>query len=461
MSKNNDNGIIREIIGTIVTVEFPSNKLPKINDALIIKDTDIFLETSQLIGDNMVKCISFNITDGLRRGIEVIQTHSPIKVPIGKQTLGRMFNVIGKPIDGKEFINGEKLVSSIHKESPKLYEQSNETKILETGIKAIDLLIPYLKGGKIGLFGGAGVGKTVLVQEMINNIALKHNGISVFTGVGERSREGNDLYFEMKNSGVLKKTALVFGQMNETPAARMRVALTGVTMAEYFRDVEKKDVLLFIDNIFRFSQAGSEVSTLLGRLPSESGYQPTLISEMSELQERITSTKNGSITSVQAIYVPADDLTDPAPSAIFSHLDAKTVLDRKIATLGIYPAINVIQSSSTSLDPMNVGMEHYAVANKVKTILEKYESLQDIIAVLGIDDLNDEDKLIVSRARKIRNFLSQPFFVAEKFSGIKGEYVSISDNIRSFKMIIEGKVDDIDENKFRNIGSIDSILNRK
>jgi F-type H+-transporting ATPase subunit beta len=456
----NDNGIITEIIGTVITVKFAHKQLPKINDALYIKEHHIYLEVSQIIGDDKIKCIALSPTEGLQRGTVVTQTHNNILVPVGKATLGRIFNCVGEALDDKPFDNKKIKHMPIHRLPPSLSQQSTKAVILETGIKAIDLLIPYIKGGKIGLFGGAGVGKTVLVQEMIHNIAQKHNGISVFTGVGERSREGNDLYHEMEVTNVLKNTALVFGQMNETPGVRMRVALAGLTMAEYFRDEKKMDVLLFIDNIFRFTQAGSEVSALLGRATSESGYQPTLLSEMGELQERITSTHNGSITSVQAIYVPADDLTDPAPSAAFAHLDARTVLDRKIAALGIFPAINVIESSSSALDPMIVGMEHYVVANKVKSILEKYEELQDVIAILGVDELSDEDKKIVNRARKIRNFLSQPFSVAEKFSGIPAKYVTLADTIDGFKKIVDGDMDDYDESQFKYIGSIGEIIKK-
>jgi F-type H+-transporting ATPase subunit beta len=457
---NQKDGTITEIIGTIVTAKFQSKFMPNINDALYIRDKNLYLEVSQLIGDDLVKCVAMGPTDGLIRGTKVEQTFAPISVPVGKETLGRIFNGLGEVLDGMPFEQSVKKTLPIHRKPPTLIEQSTEVKLLETGIKAIDLLIPYIKGGKIGLFGGAGVGKTVLVQEMIHNIVTAHKGISIFTGVGERSREGNDLYNEMKETGVLQNTALVFGQMNETPGIRMRVALSGLTMAEYFRDEEKKDVLLFIDNIFRFTQAGNEVSALLGRVSSESGYQPTLLNEMGELQERITSTKDGSITSVQAIYVPADDITDPAPAAAFGHLDAKTVLDRKIAALGIYPAINVIESTSIALDPVIVGMEHYVVANRVKAILEKYEELQDVIAVLGIEELQDEEKIIVNRARKIRNFLSQSFSVAEQFSGMKGKYVKLEDTIKGFKMIVEGMVDKYDEADFKYVGSIDEVINK-
>jgi F-type H+-transporting ATPase subunit beta len=453
-------GEIIEIIGTVVVVKFPSNKLPKINDCLIIENTKVYLEVCQVIGNVQVRCISLNPTEGLKRGMKVLQTGMPICVPVGTEVLGRMFNVLGQPIDDKPFDVSKCELKKIHASAPKLTDQSTEIKIHETGIKAIDLLVPYIKGGKIGLFGGAGVGKTVFLQELIHNIATNHDGLSIFAGVGERSREGNDLYREMCASGVIDKTALVFGQMNETPGARMRVALTGLTMAEYFRDVERKDVLLFIDNIFRFSQAGSEVSALLGRIPSETGYQPTLTYEMGLLQERITSTYNGSITSVQAVYVPADDLTDPAPSSTFTHLDAKTVLDRKIASLGIFPAVNVIESSSSALEPSIVGIEHYLVANKVKSMLQKYDELQDIIAILGMDELSPEDKILVNRARKIRYFLSQPFFVAEKFSGMDGKYVSTKDSIDGFNKIINGDVDHIDENYFRFVGKIEEVIEK-
>jgi F-type H+-transporting ATPase subunit beta len=456
----NDNGVIIEIIGTIVTVKFAHNKLPKINDALYIKSFKLYLEVSQIIGDDQIKCIALGPTEGLSRGTIVEQTHQNILVPVGKQTLGRIFNCVGEVLDEKPFNYAKAKKMPIHRQPPTLAQQSTKAVILETGIKAIDLLIPYIKGGKIGLFGGAGVGKTVLVQEMIHNIAHQHKGISVFTGVGERSREGNDLYREMEATKVLENTALVFGQMNETPGVRMRVALAGLTMAEYFRDEKKMDVLLFIDNIFRFTQAGSEVSALLGRATSESGYQPTLLNEMGALQERITSTHDGSITSVQAVYVPADDLTDPAPSAAFTHLDARTVLDRKIASLGIFPAINVIESSSSALDPMIVGMEHYVVANKVRGILEKYEELQDVIAILGIDELSDEDKKIVNRARKIRNFLSQPFSVAEKFSGIPAKYVTLPETIEGFKKIVDGDMDNYDETLFKYVGSINEVIHK-
>ncbi|MCF0227351.1 MAG: F0F1 ATP synthase subunit beta [Malacoplasma sp.] len=462
MEKQSDNGIITEVIGPIVKVRFDADKMPQIYDALTLQGPDgkkVILEVEQISGDDVVTCIAMESTDGLMRGQSVKQTHTSIKVPVGEGVLGRMFNVVGQPIDN-EALPKNVNYWPIHRPAPTFAQQAQEQKILETGIKVIDLLIPYVKGGKIGLFGGAGVGKTVLVQELIHNIAEGHNGISVFAGVGERTREGNDLYSEMKESGVINKTALVFGQMNEPPGARMRVCLSGLTMAEYFRDEKNLDVLLFIDNIYRFTQAGSEVSALLGRMPSAAGYQPTLDFEMGQLQERITSTKNGSITSVQAIYVPADDLTDPAPATTFSHLDAKTVLDRKIAALGIYPAISPLESNSRLLDPNVVGINHYEVARQVQSILQKFEELQDIIAILGMDELSEEDKIIVRRARKIRNFLSQPFFVAEKFSGHKGAYVKTEDTIRSFKDIIDGKCDNIPEQYFLYAGSIDEVYER-
>lgn len=461
-NKNNilsKKGFIYQIFGPIIDVKFPSGKLPKINDALVVNlnKTKITLEVSLIIGDDVVRCISMCATEGLYRGMEVTNTNKPILAPVGKGILGRMFNVTGEPIDNKPLPTKNISFESIHNDPPSFDQQSTKTEIFETGIKAIDLLVPYLKGGKIGLFGGAGVGKTVLVQELIHNIATKHNGLSVFAGVGERTREGNDLYYEMIAGGVIDKTALVFGQMNEPPGARMRVALTALTMAEHFREKNKQDVLLFVDNIFRFTQAGSEVSALLGRIPSAVGYQPTLAYEMGKLQERITSTKNGSITSVQAVYVPADDLTDPAPSTTFAHLDAKTVLDRKVASLGIYPAINPLESNSRMLDPEVVGIQHYKVAREVQNILQKFEDLRDIIAILGIDELSDEDKLIVNRARKIWNFLSQPFFVAEKFSGIKGKYVSVKETIEGFEAIINGSCDDISEQHFLYVGSIEDV----
>lgn len=459
--ENKNYGVVYQILGPVIDVKFSNGNVPEINDALEVNfnDNKIVLEVSQLVGDEIVRCISMGPTEGLSRGLKVKNTKSPIKVPVGKGVLGRMFNVIGDPIDLKGPVKDIEY-DSIHKPAPSFDEQSSKTEIFETGIKVIDLLVPYIKGGKIGLFGGAGVGKTVLVQELIHNIATGYGGLSIFAGVGERTREGNDLYYEMIEGGVIDKTALVFGQMNEPPGARMRVALTALTMAEYFREKNKQDVLLFIDNIFRFTQAGSEVSALLGRIPSAVGYQPTLDYEMGQLQERITSTKNGSITSVQAVYVPADDLTDPAPSTTFTHLDAKTVLDRKIAALGIYPAINPLESNSRMLDPEIVGLEHYKVAREVQSILQKFEELQDIIAILGIDELSEDDKLIVLRARKIRNFLSQPFFVAEKFSGMKGKYVSTQDTIKGFSDIISGKCDDISEQNFLYVGTIEEVYEK-
>ncbi len=452
-------GKIIQVVGPIVDVRFKDQHLPELLTALIIplnEDSTLTVEVAQHIGDDVVRCVSMGPTEGLVRGMEVISTEKPITVPVGQETLGRMFNVLGEPIDGleKESIEHAKRLS-IHRNAPKFKDQSVKTEIFETGIKVIDLLCPYVRGGKIGLFGGAGVGKTVLIQELMNNIANEKGGISVFAGVGERSREGNDLYHEMKTSGVLSKTALVFGQMNEPPGARMRVALSGLTMAEYFRDEQHSDVLLFIDNIFRFTQAGSEVSALLGRMPSAVGYQPTLATEMGQLQERITSTKDGSITSVQAIYVPADDLTDPAPATAFSHLDAKTVLDRNTAALGIYPAVDPLNSSSTALEASIVGEEHYNVARRVIEILERYKELSDIIAILGMDELSEDDKRIVERARKIRNFLSQPFHVASQFNGLEGKYVKISDTVRSFKAILDGEADDLPEVAFLYVGTIE------
>lgn len=451
-------GKIIQVLGPIVDVKFNAENMPKINNALFVNNNGIklVLEVSQLISGNIVRCISMDTTNGLTRGLDVFNTDKPICVPVGKEILGRMFNVTGEVIDGKPPLKNAEL-RPIHNSAPSYNELANSTDILETGIKVIDLLIPYVKGGKIGLFGGAGVGKTVLVQELIHNVAKGHGGLSVFTGVGERTREGNDLYHEMIAGGVLDKTALVFGQMNEPPGARMRVALTGLTMAEEFRDKFNQDVLLFIDNIFRFTQAGSEVSALLGRMPSAVGYQPTLAYEMGKLQERITSTKKGSITSVQAVYVPADDLTDPAPATTFSHLDAKTVLDRSIAALGIFPAIDPLNSSSRLLDPKVIGIEHYRVARGVQQILQKFNELQDIIAILGIDELSEEDKLTVNRARKIRNFLSQPFFVAEKFSGKAGKYVKSQDTVKGFKAIISGECDDIPESYFMYKGTLEEV----
>ena len=452
-------GKVTQIIGAVLDIQFPDG-LPEINDAIQITRANgdiLTVEVSQHMGDDTVRCIAMGPTDGLVRGMEAIATGSPIKVPVGEATLGRMFNVLGEPIDNQPAPEVEKYYP-IHRPAPQFNEQSTETEMLETGIKVVDLLCPYQKGGKIGLFGGAGVGKTVLIQELIRNIATEHGGYSVFTGVGERTREGNDLYYEMKESGVINKTTMVFGQMNEPPGARMRVGLSGLTMAEYFRDEGGKDVLLFIDNIFRFTQAGSEVSALLGRVPSAVGYQPTLQTEMGTLQERITSTKNGSITSVQAVYVPADDLTDPAPATTFAHLDATTVLSRSIVELGIYPAVDPLESTSRILDPRVVGEDHYKVARGVQEILQKYKELQDIIAILGMDELSEEDKLVVSRARKVQRFLSQPFFVAGQFTGLEGKYVPIEDTIQGFKEILEGKHDDIPESYFLNAGSIDDVL---
>ena len=455
-------GKIVQIVGVVLDVKFDNeNSLPNLLNALVIKlgDQEIVAEVAQHIGDDTVRCIAMSATDGLVRGMEAVDTGRPISVPVGEATLGRIFNVLGEPVDDAPAPkNAPEL--PIHRQAPEYNEISSTAEILETGIKVVDLLAPYLKGGKIGLFGGAGVGKTVLIQELINNIAKQHGGISVFAGVGERTREGNDLYHEMKDSGVLNKTALVFGQMNEPPGARMRVALSGLTMAEYFRDKENQDVLLFIDNIFRFTQAGSEVSALLGRMPSAVGYQPTLATEMGALQERITSTKQGSITSVQAVYVPADDLTDPAPATTFTHLDAKTVLSRSIASLGIYPAVDPLESTSRVLDPNIVGEEHYAVARGVQSILQRYKELQDIIAILGMDELGDEDKLIVARARKIQRFLSQPFTVGEQFTGIPGKYVPVKETIRGFKEILEGKHDDLPESAFLFVGTIDEAVEK-
>lgn len=458
MNEKLTKGKIIQVVGPIVDVQFKDQHLPELLTALEIplKEGRLVVEVMQHVGDDIVRTVSMGPTEGLTRGMEVISLNHPIFVPVGKVTLGRMFNVLGEPIDGLDntpFIDAKKM--SIHREAPKFEEQSVKTEIFETGIKVIDLLCPYVRGGKIGLFGGAGVGKTVLIQELMNNIANEKGGISVFAGVGERSREGNDLYHEMKDSGVLSKTALVFGQMNEPPGARMRVALSGLTMAEYFRDQEHNDVLLFIDNIFRFTQAGSEVSALLGRMPSAVGYQPTLATEMGQLQERITSTKSGSITSVQAIYVPADDLTDPAPATAFSHLDAKTVLDRGTASLGIYPAVDPLASSSTALEPAIVGQVHYDTAKRVIEILQRYKELNDIIAILGMDELSEEDKKTVERARKIRNFLSQPFHVAERFNGFSGVYVKVSDTVRSFKAILDGEADDLPEAAFLYVGTIE------
>lgn len=455
-------GKITQIIGAVLDIKFSENNLPAIYEAINITTKSkqkLVVEVAQHLGDDTVRCIAMGPTDGLVRGMEAVATGGPISVPVGEKTLGRMFNVLGEPIDNKPVPKGVSY-DPIHRPAPSFEEQSTSTEILETGIKVVDLLCPYQKGGKIGLFGGAGVGKTVLIQELITNIATEHGGYSVFTGVGERTREGNDLYYEMIESGVINKTTMVFGQMNEPPGARMRVGLTGLTMAENFRDKGGKDVLLFIDNIFRFTQAGSEVSALLGRVPSAVGYQPTLQTEMGALQERITSTKSGSITSVQAVYVPADDLTDPAPATTFAHLDATTVLSRAIVELGIYPAVDPLESTSRILDPRVVGEEHYNVARGVQEILQRYKELQDIIAILGMDELSEEEKLLVSRARKIQKFLSQPFNVAEQFTGLKGKYVPVAETIQSFKEILDGKHDDVPESYFLNAGNIDDVLAR-
>ena len=454
-------GKIIQIIGAVLDIKFSSENMPALYNAIEIEHEGrtIVAEVAQHLGDDIVKCIAMSSTDGLKRGMEAVDTGAPISVPVGKCTLGRMFNVVGKPIDDADDVNAEERWSII-REAPSFSEQATSTELLETGIKAIDLLCPYSKGGKIGLFGGAGVGKTVLIMELIRNIATEHGGYSVFSGVGERTREGNDLYYEMKESGVIDKTALVFGQMNEPQGARMRIALSGLTMAEYFRDRENQDVLLFVDNIFRFVQAGSEVSALLGRMPSAVGYQPTLATEVGALQERITSTKNGSITSVQAVYVPADDLTDPAPATTFAHLDATTVLSRSIVELGIYPAIDPLESNSRILDPAILGEEHYNVARSVQAMLQRYKELQDIISILGMDELSEEDKLTVNRARKVQRFLSQPFFVAEKFTGYDGKYVPVEETVRGFKEILEGKHDDIPESYFLNAGTIEEVVAR-
>lgn len=459
MAKENIGKLV-QIIGPVLDIRFSEENLPELLNAIRIENGDnvVIAEVAQHTGDDTVRCISMSSTDGLVRGMEAVDTGAAISVPVGEATLGRLFNVLGETIDEKDQIEG--ITSPIHREAPTYEEQRTATEIFETGIKVIDLIAPYAKGGKVGLFGGAGVGKTVLIQELINNIATEHGGLSVFAGVGERTREGNDLYYEMEESGVIDKTALVFGQMNEPPGARMRVALTGLTMAEHFRDQEKQDVLLFIDNIFRFTQAGSEVSALLGRMPSAVGYQPTLATEMGALQERITSTKNGSITSVQAVYVPADDLTDPAPATTFSHLDATTVLSRQISELGIYPAVDPLDSTSRILDPMVVGQEHYDVARGVQEILQKYKELQDIIAILGMDELSEEDKITVARARRVQRFLSQPFSVAEQFTGMAGEYVPIKETIRGFKEIIEGKHDSLPESAFLFVGTIEQAIEK-
>ena len=454
-------GKIIQVMGPVVDVAFEDENLPAIRDALEVNNGDkkCVMEVAQHIGNDTVRCIMLASSEGLCRDMEVTATGSGIKTPVGEKTLGRLFNVLGEAIDGKEQPDAKEKWE-IHREPPTFEEQNPAEEILETGIKVIDLLAPYAKGGKIGLFGGAGVGKTVLIQELISNIATEHGGYSIFTGVGERSREGNDLWTEMKESGVLEKTALVFGQMNEPPGSRLRVALSALTMAEYFRDEQGQDVLLFIDNILRFTQAGSEVSALLGRVPSQAGYQPTLATEMGQLQERITSTKQGSITSVQAVYVPADDMTDPAPATTFTHLDARVVLDRSIAALGIYPAVDPLNSSSRGLDPNVVGKEHYEVAHGVTQMLQKYQELQDIIAILGMDELSEEDKLIVARARRIRNFLSQPFTVAEQFTGLDGKYVHVDDTVKGFKEILEGKYDDLPEQAFHNVGTIEEAVKK-
>ena len=462
INKKSAEGHVIQIMGPVVDIRFPDKHLPALLTAIEIpmgNKSTLVVEVSQHVGDDVVRCIAMGSTDGLVRNVVAHSTGAPIQVPVGKEILGRMFNVLGQPIDGVGDVNTS-LKSAIHRTAPAYAEQRANSEILETGIKVVDLLCPYAKGGKIGLFGGAGVGKTVLIQELISNIATEHGGISVFAGVGERTREGNDLYHEMKDSGVLAKTALVFGQMNEPPGSRMRVGLSGLTMAEYFRDQEGQDVLLFIDNIFRFTQAGSEVSALLGRMPSAVGYQPTLATEMGQLQERITSTQKGSITSVQAIYVPADDLTDPAPATTFSHLDAKTVLDRGIASLGLYPAVDPLDSTSRMLEPHIVGDEHYAVARGVQKILQRFKELQDIIAILGMDELSEDDKLVVARARRIRNFLSQPLHVAEAFNGLKGIYVPVSESVRSFKAILDGQFDHLPEQAFLYVGTIEDAVKK-
>ena len=466
MDTVNNKGYIVQVLGPVVDVKFPNGNLPAINNALTVNvsasnnngvEIKLTLEVANHIGDNTVRTIAMDATEGLVRGMEAVDTLAPIKVPVGPATLGRIFNVLGEPVDGKDAVKDDTLRMPIHRDAPSLTDLSGKTEILETGIKVIDLLAPYIKGGKIGLFGGAGVGKTVLIQELIHNVAQEHGGISVFAGVGERTREGNDLYFEMTETGVIDKTAMVFGQMNEPPGARMRVALTGLTMAEYFRDVEHQDVLLFIDNIFRFTQAGSEVSALLGRTPSAVGYQPTLATEMGLLQERITSTKDGSITSIQAVYVPADDYTDPAPATTFNHLDATTNLSRKISEEGIYPAVDPLSSTSRALDPNVVGEEHYEVARTVQKTIQRYNELLDIIAILGMDELGDEDKLLVARARRIRLFLSQNTYSAEQFTGEPGVYVPVHETVRGFKEILEGLYDDYPEEAFRFAGTIEDV----
>lgn len=454
-------GTICQVIGPVVDIQFEQDHLPDLLNAIKIQNDEevLTVEVAQHIGDDVVRCIALGATDGLKRGMDAKDTGAAISVPVGKETLGRMFNVLGEPIDGKDALKGDETMP-IHRKAPTFEDQDTSNEVYETGIKVIDLLCPYAKGGKVGLFGGAGVGKTVLIQELIHNIAQEHGGISVFTGVGERTREGNDLYYEMIDSGVIDKTALVFGQMNEPPGSRMRVALTGLTMAEYFRDEAGQDVLLFIDNIYRFTQAGSEVSALLGRMPSAVGYQPTLATEMGALQERITSTKKGSITSVQAVYVPADDLTDPAPATTFNHLDATTVLSRNIAGMGLYPAVDPLDSTSRILDPNVVGEEHYAVARQVQEVLQEYKDLQDIIAVLGLEELSEEQRTTVARARKVQRFLSQPFSVASQFTGIDGKYVPIEETVRGFKEILEGKHDDVPESAFLFVGGIDEVLEK-
>ncbi|RSL31815.1 F0F1 ATP synthase subunit beta [Salibacterium salarium] len=463
------NGRVTQIMGPVVDVSFPSGQLPELNNALTVSqksqsedivDVEVSLEVALHLGNDTVRTVSMGSTDGLVRGAEVINTGGPISVPVGEQTLGRVFNVLGETIDEQEPIGPEVKRDPIHREAPQFDELSTQTEILETGIKVVDLLAPYVKGGKIGLFGGAGVGKTVLIQELINNIAQEHGGISVFAGVGERTREGNDLYFEMQDSGVINKAAMVFGQMNEPPGARMRVALTGLTLAEHFRDVDGADVLLFVDNIYRFTQAGSEVSALLGRMPSAVGYQPTLATEMGQLQERITSTKKGSVTSIQAIYVPADDYTDPAPATTFAHLDATTNLERRLTEMGIYPAVDPLDSTSRALAPEFVGDEHYEVAQEVQQTLQKYKELQDIIAILGMDELSEDDKLVVHRARRIQFFLSQNFHVAEQFTGQPGSYVQVKDTIRGFREILDGKHDDVPEDAFRLCGPIEDVTEK-
>ena len=452
-------GVIHQIIGPVIDIKFNPEEMPKLNNAIEIEfqGRKVVAEVAQHMGDDVVRCVALSSTDGLSRGMDAVDTGGPIAVPVGNEVLGRLFNVTGETIDEKGPVETDKR-SSIHREAPSFEEQDTSTQVFETGIKVIDLIAPYTKGGKVGLFGGAGVGKTVLIQELIRNIATEHGGLSVFAGVGERTREGNDLYYEMIESGVIDKTAMVFGQMNEPPGARMRIALTGLTMAEYFRDEEGQDVLLFIDNIFRFTQAGSEVSALLGRMPSAVGYQPTLATEMGAMQERITSTKKGSITSVQAVYVPADDLTDPAPATTFSHLDATTVLDRAITELGIYPAVDPLASTSRIMDPLILGEEHYRTAREVQEVLQAYKDLQDIIAILGMDELSDQDKLIVNRARKVQRFMSQPFGVAEQFTGMPGKYLPLEETVRSFREILDGKHDDIPESYFLMAGGIDEVV---